>query len=85
MKYQVKDENQDDGDGFDIIEVQIIKERTRACIVKRTVTVWLAVVLLTAVTAAMTGRYSDLQTVLGVVTPLVTMGFGWYLGRTHKT
>jgi hypothetical protein len=51
--------------------------------VTRTVTAWLGLILIIAVEAIWTGHRDDLQALLREVTPLVTMAFGWYLGREY--
>ena len=84
MKYQVKSDGGETNDDFEILEVKVIKERTRARIVSWTVFVWLAILFLSAVLAAVTRHNGDLQMILGCLTPLVTMAFGWYLGKQSK-
>jgi hypothetical protein len=78
VKFKIKD-----SDDFEITELKVIKERTRARIVTRTVTAWLGLILIIAIEAIWTGHRDDLQALLRQVTPLVTMAFGWYLGREY--
>lgn len=84
MKYEIKSDDQEDGDSFEIFEVKVIKEKTRARIVTWTMAVWLLLLLITAADAAITGHHGDLQTILGLLTPLVVLGFGWYLRKEHS-
>jgi hypothetical protein len=84
MKYEIKSDDQEDGDSFEIFEVKVIKEKTRARIVTWIVAVWLLLLLITAVDAAITGHHGDLQTILGLLTPLVVLGFSWYLGKERS-
>jgi hypothetical protein len=78
MKYQVKSDNPED---FEITEVKIIRERTRARIVSWTLLAWLVILGLVAAEAIAAIDRTELQAILSKLTPLVTMAFGWYLGR----
>lgn len=84
MKYQIKSDGDEADRDFEIVQVKILKEKTRARIVSSTVVVWLTILLVSAALAAINGRPGDLQMILGFLTPLVTMAFGWYLGREHR-
>jgi hypothetical protein len=85
MKYEIKQDSSDKRDEFEIIELKIIQEKTRGRIALVTVFGWLAVVLITAAEAALTGRHEDVKSVLSIVTPLATAAFGWYLGKETGT
>lgn len=78
MKYQIKSDNPDD---FEITQLKIIQERTRARIVSWTVLTWLIILIFVTAAAVISGKSSELQPILSKLTPLVTMAFGWYLGR----
>jgi hypothetical protein len=81
MKYEIKNDEDGPDDEFEIIEVRIIRETTRGRIATWTIGVWLFVIALSAVSAALLGHYDELHQLLNAVTPLVTMAFGIYLGR----
>jgi hypothetical protein len=81
MKYEIQDDENGQDDEFEITEVRIIRETTRGRIATWTIGVWLLVIAIGAVSAALHGHYDELRWLLAAVTPLVTMAFGIYLGR----
>ncbi len=81
MKYEIKGAGNGQDDDFEVTEVKIVKETTRARIAIWTVGVWLFVVVISAASATLTGDRGELHQILNALTPLVTMAFGIYLGQ----
>jgi hypothetical protein len=81
MKYEIKGESYGQDDDFEVSEVKIVKETTRARIATWTVGVWLFVVVISVASATVTGDRGELHQILSALTPLVTMAFGIYLGQ----
>jgi hypothetical protein len=79
MKYKVKSDGIRTDDTFEIYQVEIVREKTRARIVTWSVGVWLLLLLFMGIRAAMSGQRDNFGVVLNVLTPIVTTGFGWYL------
>ena len=81
MKYEIKRDGNDTDDDFEIIELKIIRERTRARLASWVVGVWLLVVVVRVTAATLTHDHAEIQKLLDALTPLVMMAFGIYLGQ----
>lgn len=84
MKYEIKSDDPKDSDSFEILKLEIVKEKTRARIATWTVGAWLLILLGAGARAAISGQHNDLQAILIVLTPLAAMALRWYLGKEHR-
>jgi hypothetical protein len=84
MKYEIKNDGDRKGDGFEINRLTILKEWTRTLIFGSTVGVWLVLILVSAYQAAVADRYGDLEAIVNKLTPIVTGAIGWYLAKADR-
>lgn len=83
MKYEVKSDGDQD-QNFQVVRIAVIQEKTRARIVTWGVGTWLLLLLTIGTKAIVESQHDNAQTVLSMLTPIVTMGFGWYLGTQNR-